>query len=85
MVNFYRRFIPQASDILQPLTDLLGGPQRPKNCPLKLGTAAVTAFHAAKDALAAATLLIHPIPDAPLQLVVDASGVWSGRGPSTAC
>ena len=78
MVNFYRRFIPQASDILQPLTDLLGGPQRPKNCPLKLGTAAVTAFHAAKDALAAATLLIHPNPDAPLQLVVDASDVGVG-------
>ena len=77
-VNFYRRFIRNCSSLLQPLTDLLGGSNVPKNRPLVLSDSAVHAFHTAKAALADASLLFHPVPNAPLQLMVDASDVGVG-------
>lgn len=78
LLNFYRRFIPNCATVLHPLTDLLAGSTQPKNQPLTLSDAAISAFEVAKDTLAAATLLSHPIPDAPLQLVVDASDFGVG-------
>ena len=75
LVNFYRRFIRNCSSLLQPLTDLLGGSNVPKNRPLVLSDSAVHAFCTAKAALADASLLFHPVPNAPLQLMVDASDV----------
>ena len=78
LVNFYRRFLPNCSSLLHPLTDLLAGAKVPKNRPLVLPDCAVLSFHAAKDALAKATLLSHPVPGATLQLMVDASDVGVG-------
>jgi hypothetical protein len=62
LVNFYRRFLPGIVGTLRPLTDsLLGNPKVLDVTPAM--TAAVTA---AKTALAAATVLAHPAPDATL-------------------
>ncbi len=69
MINFYRRFMPQAARVLKPLTDALAG------CPklLKWTPALHTAFVAAKEALQAAVSLSFPLPAARLSLAVDAS------------
>ncbi|KAK8768452.1 hypothetical protein V5799_015083 [Amblyomma americanum] len=42
--------------------------------PIDWTSAAETAFEAAKNTLADATLLMHPLADAPLRLITDASG-----------
>ena len=78
LVTFYRRFIPSCAHIIQPLTDLLSGPQTPKNRPLTWFDAAISAFCNIKAALSQATLLCHPVQGAPLQLMVDASDVAVG-------
>ena len=77
MVNFYRRFLPHAADLLHPLTLLLDDS--------KTGAKAVSwtdqakeAFDAAKKALANATLLTHPQPDGQLAIMSDASDVAVG-------
>ena len=76
LVNFYRRFIPRCATILQPLTDLLSSKSSAK--PFELSDAALTAFNAIKLALAQATLLVHPAPDAPYCLMTDASNTAVG-------
>ena len=78
LVNFYRRFIPRCSSILQPLTDLLAGPKQPKSAAVALSESAIRAFTSAKEALAKATLLAHPSSQASLRLVVDASDIGVG-------
>jgi hypothetical protein len=71
-VNIYRRFLPAAARILKPLTDLLiGGPKGTE--PVSLGDPQRAAFVAAKEALAAATCLVHPSQGFQLSLMVDAS------------
>ncbi|BHF59175.1 hypothetical protein SprV_0100213100 [Sparganum proliferum] len=77
MVNFYRRFLPNCADLMLPLTNLLSGPKGP----LELRGHALTAFERIKTALADATLLTHPAPEAPLSLMVDASTVAVGAVP----
>jgi hypothetical protein len=81
LVNFYRRFIPQCSRILQPLTDMLASPassKKSRNSPLVWSDSAKSAFHMVKTALANSTLLSHPKPDAELSLMTDASDVAVG-------
>jgi len=72
MVNFYRRFIPGAASIHAPLNDLLQGNAKGR-APVNWNPVAITAFDQSKDALARATLLAHPKPDAPLAIFTDAS------------
>ncbi len=69
MINFYRRFMPQAARVLKPLTDALAG------CPKTLTWTPdlQTAFVAAKVALEGAVPLAFPLPAARLSLAVDAS------------
>lgn len=79
LVNFYRRFLPHATDLLHPLTQLLG------NCTsgtkeVKWTEITQTAFDTFKDALASATLLVHPQPDAQLAIMTDASELSSSSG-----
>ena len=76
-MNFYRRFLPHAADLLYPLTQLLGNSNS--------GTKEVTwtetaqaAFNAVKDELANTTLLNHPQPNAQLAIMTDASDVAVG-------
>ena len=72
LVNFYHRFVPKCAHILQPLHDLVT--TAPKgDTPLDWTSAARTAFQEIKNALAEATLLVHPQPDAPTCIVTDAS------------
>jgi RNase H-like domain found in reverse transcriptase len=77
IVNFYRRFVPGAANTLLPLTEFLKGS--------KAGSAAVdwspertAAFEAAKEKVAAATMLAHPVAGAELALAVDASDLHVG-------
>ena len=74
MVNYYRRFIPRAAHHLFHLFEALKG--KPKV--IKWTDDRQAAFQAIKDALAAATLLHHPRPEAPLALTTDASKVAIG-------
>jgi transposase InsO family protein len=74
MVNFYHRFVPSAAAVMQPLYKALDGKQK-----LLVWTPELNkAFDASKDALANATLLVHPCHDAPTSLTVDASDVAVG-------
>ena len=74
LVNFYRRFVPHCSALLQPLTDLLRGNKR-KLC---LDENALKAFNDIKQALVDATLLVHVDPTAPISVAVDASDTAVG-------
>ena len=77
LVNFYHRFIPNAASILQPLHQLL---QPIKHGSIKLcwTDEATSAFEAAKQALASATLLSYPKPNAPTSIMCDASDTAVG-------
>ena len=72
MFNFYRRFVPHAANILHPLNELLVGSKKGKE-PVNWTEEARDAFSKSKRALAKATLLAHPVPGAPISIVVDAS------------
>ena len=69
MLNFYRRFLPQIASVLRPLTDALAG--KPKQLVWTEPMAA--AFKEAKNRLAQAAFLNHPLPNAQLLLRTDAS------------
>lgn len=76
LVNFYRRFVPHCSSIVNSLEAML-------SCaapctPLDWSPAASEAFNDIKTALANASLLVFPVPDAPTCLMVDASNIAVG-------
>ena len=75
MVNFYKRFIPQASKIMAPLHEATAGAQTKKATRQKVTWTPElqAAFQRTKTALAKATTLIHFTPGAPLALTTDAS------------
>ena len=77
MLNFYRRFIPNAAQLQAPLNDHLQDNVKGKT-PVKWTATSVRAFEACKESLAQATLLAHPKPDAPLALFTDASDFTVG-------
>lgn len=69
MINFYFRFIPEAARIMSPIYDALAG----KPSKLTWNDRLCLAFTEAKSALASATLLHHPLPEAPTAVTTDAS------------
>ena len=74
MVNFFHRFVPQCAQILTPLNSMLK--TTPSNSrSLQWTSEATAAFQDIKNALADASLLVHPKPDAPVQLMTDASDI----------
>ena len=77
LVNFYRRFLPHAADLLYPLTQLLGNSNSGTK-EVNWTETAQAAFNAAKDALANTTLLNHPQPSAQLAIMTDTSDVAVG-------
>jgi len=77
LVNFYHRFIPRCADILTPLNTLLKATPS-NNRTLQWNATATSSFQEIKDALANATLLVHPKPDAPINVMTDASDVAIG-------
>ncbi|GFY33606.1 retrovirus-related Pol polyprotein from transposon opus [Trichonephila clavipes] len=87
LFNFYRCFIPKAAHLLAPLIQFLEGHKNKKKTrstvpqpteQLQWNDAADAAFHLAKNAIAEAALLRHPIPGASLSIWVDASDVAIG-------
>jgi len=74
MVNYYHRFLPGIASIMEPLYTALAG--KPKD--LTWGPPQADAFHKAKEALAASTLLVFPTPGKPLLLTTDASNIAIG-------
>ena len=75
LVNFYRRFIPNGATPLQPLNQLLS---RSTSRTLDWNDAALKAFDDVKDALAQATLLVHPESGAQTCIMTDTSEVAVG-------
>lgn len=69
MANYYCRFLPGSSAMLQPLTDLLKG--NPKK--LEITPEAEIAFQSVKQSLSTAVCLHHLNPEATLVLKTDAS------------
>lgn len=74
LVNFYHRFLPHAADLLNPLHELLSHSTQGTKT-LVWTEQAQSAFQAAKDALADATLLSHPQPNTHLAIMADASDI----------
>ena len=75
MINFYRRFLPGIAAVLSPLTDALKGG---KSAPLLWTPELQAAFATSKSRLSAVTRLHHPVSDAPVALMVDASSSHVG-------
>ncbi|CAH8491861.1 unnamed protein product [Schistosoma rodhaini] len=73
-LNFYRRFLPNCADVLQPLTDLLkndkSGSKKEKNQLFKLPSDAKTAFEKGKSLIADATMLQHLNTDPKTHLIL---------------
>lgn len=72
MINFYRRFIPEAAKIQSPLNSLLTGSVKASQ-PIVMNEDAIKAFEECKESLCRATLLAHPDSGAKLGLFTDAS------------
>ncbi|ROL51528.1 Transposon Tf2-9 polyprotein [Anabarilius grahami] len=72
--NFYRRFIMNYSSITHPFTNLLR--HKPKS--LSWTPAATNAFNHLKEAFTTAPLLVHPNPELPFVVEVDASTTGVG-------
>ena len=69
LINFYHRFIPGCARILDPLNSLLTSTTEH----LMWDNTSTQAFIGIKEALAEATLLVHPKPNALTSLATDAS------------
>lgn len=78
MYNFYRRFIPRASDIQGPLNAALAGPKKRGQQEITMTPEMLTAFTDCKSAISKATMLAHPDPDAELAIYTDASDTGIG-------
>lgn len=74
MVNFYHRFVPNAAHIMRHIYAALAG----KPVTLVWSDDLEDAFTTSKEALARATMLVHPEADKSIALTVDASGVAIG-------
>lgn len=73
MLNFYRRFIPNAAADQAPLHTMISGPKVKGTQPLTWTPELQENFQKCRDSIARSTLLVHPELDAPLALVTDAS------------
>jgi len=78
MLNFYRRFIPQAASIEAPFHAALAGPKVKGSQPVDWTPTMFQAFEDCKASLYRATLLGHPDPSATLALFTDASDTSIG-------
>ncbi|KFD64266.1 hypothetical protein M514_23550 [Trichuris suis] len=76
LINFYHRFIPHCASICKPLHELLMKCQRAS--PIVWTPTETEAFEQVKHALANATMLLHPKPEAPTNVMVDASEFATG-------
>ena len=73
LVNFYHRFVPGCANILQPLNAMLSTAVGGEHKTLPWTQTHTEAFTQIKEALARASMLYHPKPDAPTCIMADAS------------
>lgn len=73
IINFYRRFLPNAATHQAKLHEFLKNSKKNDNSPITWTEASLTAFELCKNDLANSSLLVHPTPNARLALTVDAS------------
>ena len=73
LVNFSARFIPNLATVAEPLRQLTK-----KNVPFKFGEAERSSFNKLKELLAKCGTLAYYDPDAPTQVITDASPVGLG-------
>ena len=66
MINFYHRFVPGIATILDPIYTLL------------CSDTSILTFNQAKEALAKATLLSHPMQDTVTAIMTDATDIATG-------
>lgn len=78
MLNFYRKFVPDAAAIQGPLNTALSGPNIKGNTPIDMTPELQHAFKECKFSLSRATLLSHPDTQLELALFTDASDVAIG-------
>lgn len=78
MINFYRRFLPQAVNHQAPLVQLIPGNKKNDNTPIEWTDTTINHFNECKKSLANATLLVHPAPNAQIALSTDASDTAVG-------
>ena len=76
MVNYYRRFNPNAASIMALLHTATAGSPRPSS--FQWSPELDDAFNTAKSALAKATVLQHPRLDAEIAITTDASAIAVG-------
>ena len=76
MVNFYHCFMPHCAKVLHPLHTLLTHSHTKSE--LQWSDECNCAFKKAKEALAQASLLSHPTPEAPTAIISDASDMAVG-------
>jgi len=72
MLNFYRRFLPEAAKTLAPLNDLLRDNARGKT-PVEWSPKAQKAFDASRESLVKTALLAHPRGNVKIALFTDTS------------
>lgn len=78
MINFYRRFLPDAAKFQAPLIDAVAASQSKGKQPFPWTAQLEESFDACKESLSSATMLVHPDPKAKLGLFTDASGTHIG-------
>lgn len=78
MINFYRKFIPHATEHQAKLQSLIVGNKKNDKTPVVWSSETEHAFEKCKQQLADATLLAHPSATAQLALFVDASDTAVG-------
>ena len=76
IINYYRRCIRHASQLIAPLWNLVEN--KTKNSPIEWSEQSIHDFETVKQALSDAILLYHPIPNAQIRLVTDASDIAIG-------
>ncbi|GBL99645.1 Retrovirus-related Pol polyprotein from transposon opus [Araneus ventricosus] len=79
MIKFYHKFLKDAAKVKSCLSDLTKGKSKSDKIPLFWTENEETAFKKVKKEIADASLLAHPLPDAKLSLVVDASDFVLGE------
>lgn len=78
MINYYRRFIPNAAEHQGPLQQLIPGNKKRDRSIINWTEQGLAAFARCKKDIQETTYLAHPPPDAKLQLVTDASDFAAG-------
>lgn len=78
MVNYYRRFLPKAALLQAPLVTAVAETKGKGAQPFPWTTELEDCFTKCKQSLSNATLLAHPVGDAPLGLYTDASSTHVG-------